>query len=100
MRNRVMERHLFDTEADEEKPLCEEEEFDSELIAAPYYLEDRLHGRPVGAVCGGCKVEVVSLALRISRDLEDDGDLDEAEDYRGLADRLARETGSGPEGRG
>ena len=93
MRNEVIEMHLSDTEADEEKALCGEDTSDIELIAGVYYLEDRLHGRPVGTVCEGCKVKAVPLALKISRDLEDEGQVDEAVDYRELADRLARETG-------
>ena len=99
MRNEVTERHLFDTEADEEKPLCGADNSESELIATPYYLEDRLHGRPVGAVCEGCKVEVVSLALRFSRDLEAEGMVDEAEEFRRLAETLLKETGQDRSGR-
>ena len=101
VRNEVIERHLLDTEADEEKPLCGEEDFDSELIAVPYYLEDRLRDLPVGAVCEGCKVQAVPLALKISRDLEAEGMLDEAEEFRRLAEALVKETGqdrSGPLG--
>ena len=89
----MIERHLSDTEADEEKPRCGADNSDSELIAAVYYLEDRLRDRPVGTVCEACKVEAVPFAVDISGELEAEGLLDEAADYRKLADRLAREAG-------
>ena len=47
-RNEVIERHLSDTEADEEKPLCGADNSDSDPIAAVYHLEDRLCDHPVG----------------------------------------------------
>lgn len=92
MRYEVMEMHLSDTEADEEKALCGGDTSDN-LRAVDYYLEDRLRDRAVGTVCEGCKVKAVPFAVDISRDLEAEGLLDEAVDWRKLADRLARETG-------
>ena len=41
MRYEVMEMHLFDIEAEEEKALCGVDNSDSDPIAAVYYLEER-----------------------------------------------------------
>ena len=57
------------------------------------YLEDRLYGNRVGTVCEMCKAPAARFAMNISRDLEADEMEEEAEDYRELAKRLAREAG-------
>ena len=90
VRNKVMEMHLFDVEAAEEKALCGEDSSPVERMSVGYYLEERLCGRPVGTVCQECKTLAMPLAEVI---LEDKGRLGDAEDCRELADRLARETG-------
>ncbi len=62
-----------------------------------YYLEERLRGRPVGAVCQDCKVLAMPLAEDIledmAEDLEEDGLPGDAEDCRELLKRLVRESG-------
>ena len=97
VRNEVMEMHLFDAEAAEEKALCGEDSSPVERMSVGYYLEERLCGRPVGTVCQECKPLAMPLAKVIledmAQDLEDKGRLGDAEDCRELADRLARETG-------
>lgn len=92
MRNEVMEMHLFDSEAAEEKALCGEDSSSIERMSVGYYLEERLCGRPVGAVCERCKTLAMPLAEDIieemAQDLEDEGRLGDAEDCRGLLNRL------------
>ena len=61
-----------------------------------YYLERRKDGLPVGTVCEGCKALVVPFAENLIRDLNADGRMDEAGDYRLLAHTLLREIGLGP----
>ena len=92
-RHEVFEMHLFDTDAAEEEALCGADTSSVERRGVGYYLEDRLHGWEVGSVCEGCKPPAVRFAVTTSRDLEDEGLMDEAGDYYRLADRLARETG-------
>ena len=93
-RREVMEMHLFDTDAREEKALCEVDTSADDRRGVNGYLEDRLYGPSVGTVCEGCKALSVPFALNITRDLEAEGLLDEADKYRQLADTLLRETGS------
>ena len=96
VRNEVIEMHLSDTNAVVAEALCG--------VASSYdlrdlkgYLVDLLQGAPVGAICQMCKALGMPLAEEILEDiaqnLEDEGRLGDAEDCRGLADRLARETG-------
>ena len=86
------EFHLFDNDATEEKALC----------GADYrrgvggYLESRLYGFRVGTICEGCKARAIPFAANLTRDLEAEGLVDEADEYRQLADTLLRETGLGP----
>ncbi len=63
-----------------------------------YYLERRKDGLPVGTVCEQCKDLAVPVAENLIRDLETDGLVDEAEEYRllVLAHMLLREIGLGP----
>ena len=97
MRNEVMEMHLFDVEAAEEKSLCGEDSSSIERISLDYYLEERSHGHWVGTVCQECKALAMTLAKVIindmAKDLEAEGRLDDAEDCWKLLYSLARETG-------
>ena len=95
-RYEVREMHLFDTDASEEKALCGVDASADDRRGLDGYLEDRLHGFSVGAVCEGCKALAVPFAVNIIRDLEAEVLLDEADEYRQLADTLLRETGLAP----
>ncbi len=90
----VTEMHLFDENAACEWALCGADASADDLRGVNGYLEDRLYGDPVGAVCEGCKSRAAPFAVKTGRDLEDDGLQDEAEEYRRLTDALLRETGS------
>ena len=91
-----MEMHLSDTNAVVPKALCGAET-SHDLRDLKGYLEDRLYGVPVGAVCQDCKVLAMPLAEDIledmAEDLEDEARLGEAEDCCKLAYTLAREMG-------
>ena len=89
----MFEIHLFDEDAAEEQALCGTDTTGSERRCVGGYLEDRLYGNRVGTVCEVCKAPAAHFAMNISRDLEADEMEEEAEDYRELAVRLARETG-------
>ena len=52
-RREMIEMHLFDDDAAEEKALCEADTSDDDRRSAMCYLEDRLHGAWVGTVCEG-----------------------------------------------
>ena len=91
-RREVIEMHLFDDDAAEEKALCEADTSDDNRRSVKFYLEDRLHGPWVGAVCEGCKVRAMPFAVKLAQDLEDEGLLDEAEEYSQLAETLSKET--------
>ncbi len=97
MSNQVLEIHLFDTEAVEEMALCGEDSSPDERMGVAYYLEMRKELLGVGTVCQGCKVLAMPLAEVISEEraeeLEDEGLSDDAEDFRALPNKLARETG-------
>ena len=94
--------HLFDEDAAEEQALCGTDTSATERRGMRGYLQDRLDDRWVGTVCEECKALAAHFAMNISRDLEAYEKEDEAEDYRGLAGRLAGETGSyrGPDWEG
>ena len=91
-----MEMHLFNEDADEEKALCGAET-SYNVRSVRYYLEDRVHGPSVGNVCEACKVLAMPLTEEIIEakveEHEAEGRFDVAEDYRELAETLARETG-------
>ena len=91
-RREVIEMHLFDDVAAEEKALCEADTSHDTRRSAMCYLEDRLHGAWVGVVCERCKVVAIPFAVKMARDLEAEGLLDEVEEYRQLAETLLRET--------
>lgn len=89
----VTEMHLFGDDSAEEDALCEVDASDDYIRSAMCYLEDRLHGAWVGAVCEGCKEQAILFALILAQDLQGEGLLDEAAEYRRLAKTLLRETG-------
>ena len=97
-----MEMHLFDENAREEEALCGVEALGEERRSVKYYLEDRVHGPSVGNVCQECKALAAPLAGEIIEaaieEHEARGRFDVAEDYRELAETLARETGQSPPG--
>ena len=96
MKREQIEMHLFDPNAAEEKALVGEESSACDLMSVDYYMEGRKDGLEVGTVCERCKALAVPFAMRLARDLEAEGWLDEAEEYRQLADTFLRETGLAP----
>ncbi len=93
----VFEMHLFDEGAAMEQSLCLRDTAYLERRGIRGYLEDRLRGSEVGAVCQECKVLSIPLAEDILevmvQNFEDEGQLGDAEDCRQLAVRLAQEVG-------
>ncbi len=102
MRYEVMEMHLVNRNVEGEAPFCGADASDSEGMGVDYYLEQRRDGFRVGTVCEECKVLAVLLAEEIIEaaieEHEAEGRFDVAEDYRELAQTLARETGQNPPG--
>ena len=96
MRREQIEMHLFGAYAVEEKAHCGEETSANDRISVDYYLERRKDGLEVGTVCERCKALAAPFAMSLARDLEAEGWLDEAEEYRRLADTLLRETRLAP----
>lgn len=96
MRHEVMEMHLFDEDADEEKALCGADT-SHDLRSLQCYLEERVHGLRVRSICQECKVLAVPLAEEVIEAAiekhEAEDRLDVAEDYHDLVKTLARETG-------
>lgn len=92
---KVVELHLIDPNANKERAFCGEDTSIHDRISVYGYLEDRLRGSWVGTICEQCKPLAVPFAISLSRDLEAEGRLDEAYEYRVLADTLRRETGLG-----
>ena len=97
-----MEMHLFDENTREEEALCGVETLNEERRSVGFYLEDRVHAPSVGNVCQECKVLAAPLAGEVIKaaieEHEAKGRFDVAEDYRELAETLARETGQNPQG--
>ena len=91
-RHELKEQHLFDDDAREERALCGAHTSTEERIGVDYYLECRRGGAPLGTVCEDCKALAVPLAENRVRDLEADGLVDEAEEFRSLAGTLRGET--------
>ena len=87
-----MEIHLFDADAKEEEALCGADTLADCRRSVDGYLEDRLNEIAVGAACEGCKRQAVPFAVNLARDLEYEDRLDEAQECRELAEKLARET--------
>ena len=96
LRKEVIELHLFNNDAREEEALCGAKTSAHERIGVDYYLDQRKKGIPVGTVCEWCKALAVPFAESLIRDLDDDGRMDEAGNYRLLAHTLLREIGPGP----
>ena len=97
-RYEVKEQHLFDENAGSESVFCGADGSTEERVSVGYYMEQRKNGLEVGSVCEPCKGFAPPFALRLSRDLEAEGMPDEGEEYRRLAETLARETGQNPPG--
>ncbi len=89
----VNEMHLFDEGAREEGVFCEGDAAIDYRRSVREYLKDRLHDVPVGPVCECCKIPAPQFAMELAQDMEAEGLLDEAEDYRQLARTLLEETG-------
>ena len=85
--------HLFDAEAREEEALCGAETSADDRISLQYYLERRRYDLAVGTVCEECKPRAVMFARRLCREFVAEGRTNDAQEYRRLADRLAKETG-------
>ena len=83
--------HLFDIDAAEEEALCGVNTTDGDTRGVEGYLDDRLDDNWIGTICEGCKALAAPFATKRGRDLEAEGLLDEAEEYRRLADTLARD---------
>ena len=84
--------HLFDAGAREEEALCRAKTSADDRISLKYYGEQRRDNHAVGTVCQPCKDRAVAFARRLSREFMAEGRPDEAEEYRRLADILAKET--------
>ena len=89
----LTEMHLFDADASEKEALCGADTSADCRRSMGGYLEDRLNEIGVGTACEGCKGRAVPFAVNLARDLGAEGLLDEAQEYRELAETLARETG-------
>ena len=92
----AMEMHLADAYADEVRAACGEDTSAHDWRDVYGYLEDRLRGCWVGTICERCKPLAVPFAISRARHREAEGRLDEADEYRVLADTLRRETGLEP----
>ncbi len=92
----MIEMHLFDTDAREERALCGIDTSADDRRGVNGYLDDRFYGHSFGTVCEGCKALVSPFVENVIREMEAEGLLDEADKYRQLADTLLRETGLGP----
>ena len=90
----VKEQHLFDENADTERPFCEADTSTEEWVSVGYCMEQRKNGIDVGTVCESCKAFSPPFALCLSRDLEAEGMLDEA---REMSNSLSL-TVEGPDG--
>lgn len=89
----VKEQHLFDENARTETVFCGADSSTEERVSECYYMEQRRNGIELGSVCESCKAFTLPFAVRLGRDLEAEGMLDEAEEYRRLAETLRKETG-------
>ena len=89
----MIEMHLFDNDAREEKALCGAETSADCRRSVSGYLEHRLNDADVGTICEGCKLLAPRFAMTLAQDLVDEGLLDEAVMYRDLSEGLLRETG-------
>ena len=97
-RSNLIEMHLFDENAMEEKALCRNDVSVHDLITVQGHLERRRHELSLSTVCNACKGPAVEFARMRSAELADRGKTDEAEAYRRLAVTLSRETDPGLSG--
>ena len=95
-RSEGIEMHLFDEVEAEEKALCGADASADYRRSVSGYLEDRLNDADVGTVCEGCKSRSIPFAVNLARDLQAEAAPVEAQEYRELAETLARETGQNP----
>ena len=96
----LIEIHLFDANAREEKALCGADVSVHDLTTVQVYLESRWQDLSLPTVCNCCKGPAIQFARMRSAELEADGMTDEAEIYGRLADTLSRETDPGLSGDG
>ena len=94
----LIEMHLFDADAREEKALCGADVSVLDLTIVQDYLERRMHNLPLPTVCNRCKFSAIPFAGMRRSALAAEGMSDEAEAHRGLADTLSRETDPGLSG--
>ena len=94
LRKEVIEMHIFDKNESEEKALCKDQAPVPYLLTVQYYIESRVDGVPVGTVYERCKALAIEFSVNVSSDLEAEGLLDWAGEYRRLADSLEKETAS------
>ena len=92
-RHAVFEMHLFDEDAAVEQALCAKDAPATDRKGVRGYLEDRLYCNWVGTICQDCKALAAPFTGKIIDDLQADGRVEEADEYRLLAGTLARETG-------
>ena len=88
----MIEIHLFNENAREEKALCGADVSVHDLTTVQGYLERRRHDLSLPTVCNRCKVSAIPFARMRRSALLDDGMSEEAEIYRRLADTLSGET--------
>ena len=79
--------HLFDTEAGEEKALCEVDAPIDDLMGESEYLERRMDELPVRNICEPCKVPALQWAENRVWKLEADAGelLDSADEHKRMA---------------
>ena len=88
----MIEIHLFDQHAREEKALCRNDVSVHDLTTVQGYLESRRVDLSLPTVCNRCKGPAIQFARMRGSALEAEGMAAEAESYRQLADTLSGET--------
>ena len=87
-RNDVIEMHLMDAWANEEKALCNTDVSAHALTGVQDYLERRMTDLPIPPICSGCKTLAVQWAESHLLDLEADAEQvrTNAEEVRSMAE--------------
>ena len=80
-RSELIELHLIDTNAREEKALCGADASVHDLTTVQHYLERREHDLSLPTVCNRCKASVIHFAKMCSAELADGGMTDKAKTY-------------------
>ena len=75
-----MEMHLVDRNVGTKSAHCGADASEDEMMGSDYHLEMQKDGFGIGSVCESRKAFAPPFAVRLSRDLEAEGMLDEAED--------------------